>query len=429
MTESLAYAASILGLLDRAATLRSLVQGKEEELFRSLDGISFYYSILEEIHQTMLTFGPISPSAEGCLRVCNDTLRDLDRTVSSSPKKYSIAEIEKLSQSFMRSVALLHDIAMIAVMHKLLIQQREFQHSILHMQREQSEAITGLRGLVEQVISQQDKDKQAIEDLSKSVRSAQSQSTPPWGSSLSDGFSFTATILVPHQNGFERTLGRGQLDSGCDDNWVSSELLSRAGLLDQVQELDEKPHYLGFGGESSGAAGIIDLTWRANNSSVTRTTTFFVHSSAPFDMVLGKRFMTQERLFEFNKLALAPLMGKLSKEEFLDIEQNAREKGASDEQIASVRRSADASARERLRRQKAITRSASCLSLTPGTQTPNTTVDRNASGRLSWSGQLLSLQQAPPSPESQISLLDQEPVQTTNKLSGTSASQGFRVLC
>lgn len=112
MAESLAYAASILGLLDRAATLRSLVQGKEEELFRSLDGISFYYSILEEIHQTMLTFGPISPSAEGCLRVCNDTLRDLDRTVSSSPKKYSITEIEKLSQSFMRSVALLHDIAM-----------------------------------------------------------------------------------------------------------------------------------------------------------------------------------------------------------------------------------------------------------------------------------------------------------------------------
>lgn len=198
-------------------------------------------------------------------------------------------------------------------MHKLLIQQREFQQSILRMQREQSEAITGLRSLVEQVISQQDKDKQAIEDLSKSVQQAQSQSIPPWGSSLSDGFSFTATILVPHQNGFERTLGRAQLDSGCDDNWVSSELLSRAGLLDQVQELDKKPHYLGFDGESSGAAGSIDLTWRANNSSVTRKTTFLVHNSAPFDMVLGKRFMTQERLFEFNKLALTPLMGKLSK--------------------------------------------------------------------------------------------------------------------
>ncbi|KAL2004214.1 hypothetical protein VTN02DRAFT_5357 [Thermoascus thermophilus] len=361
MAESLSYAASILGLLDRAATLRALVQGKEEGLFRSLDGISFYFSILEEIHQTMLTCGPISPPAEACLRVCHDALRDLDRTVSSSPKKYSIAEIAKLSQSFMRSVALLHDIAMIAVVQKLLIQQREFQQATLRVQREQSEAITGLRSLVGQVIARQDQDKQAIEDLAQRVQlqQAQPQSLPPWGSSPSDGFSFTATILVPRPNGFERTLGRAQLVSGCDDNWVSSALLSRAGLLDQVQELDQKPHRLRLGAESSGAAGSIVLTWRANNSSVTRQMTFLVHRSAPFDMVLGRRFMKQERLFELNQLVLTPLTGQLSKEEFLDLEQDARETGASDEQIAAVRRSADASARERLRRQKTITRAAS----------------------------------------------------------------------
>lgn len=190
-----------------------------------------------------------------------------------------------------------------AITYKLLQQQQNFQD-------EQLKIIELLRVIAEEGISQQ---RQAdVENLAEKLRSM-AQSTPPWQPDTSDPFSFSATILRAHEDDSEHTVVRGKLDSGCDENWVSTEVLTRAGIEDQVEPIEDSTTYTAFGGEKFKPVGKIDITWYAVNASKSRSTTFFVHHGVPFDMVLGRIFIAEESIFVFNKPALALRMGKFTK--------------------------------------------------------------------------------------------------------------------
>ena len=108
-------------------------------------------------------------------------------------------------------------------------------------------------------------------------------------------------------------VARGKLDSGCDENWISKEILTRGRLEDHVEAMEDRRVYIAFGGAKFEPVGTIDLTWYAINAGKSRKTRFFVHDQVPFDMVLGRIFIKEESIFMFNEPALALRQGKFKK--------------------------------------------------------------------------------------------------------------------
>lgn len=223
-----------------------------------------------------------------------------------------------------------------------------------------------------------------LEDLAEKLRSMV-ENTSTWQPDTSDPFSFSATILHIHQEDSEQTVARGKLDSGCDGNWISTEILQRAKLEDNVEPLEDPRIYTAFDGGQFEPMGKIDITWYAVNAGKSRKTTFLVHDNVPFDMVLGRIFIKEESIFMFNEPALALQQGKFKKgitkierrgsfanrglpEELQEIQKNAIAKGATNQQLSSIRRVDDATTRQRLRQEKAVSQAVSRASMTPAAQ-------------------------------------------------------------
>jgi hypothetical protein len=137
--------------------------------------------------------------------------------------------------------------------------------------------------------------------------------TPQWRPDNSDPFSFSATIIRAHEEESEHTVARGRLDSGCDEDWISTEILERAGLKPEIKAIEIPMTYTAFSGQSFKPIGTIDIKWYAVNAGLSRKTTFLVHDAVPFDMVLGKVFIKEESIFVFNKPALALRQGRFTK--------------------------------------------------------------------------------------------------------------------
>ena len=135
----------------------------------------------------------------------------------------------------------------------------------------------------------------------------------PWQPDLRDPFGFTATIIRTYEGNSYHTVARGKLDSGCDDNWISTDIIERAGMGEEVQHIERSATYTAFGGHQFQPLGSIDVSWFAQNASISRKSKFLVHDGVPFDMVLGTTFITKESSFVFDKPALALRQDKLTK--------------------------------------------------------------------------------------------------------------------
>jgi len=170
-----------------------------------------------------------------------------------------------------------------------------------------------LRALTEGRPAHSDEQRRAVlDELVEKLRST-TQNTTPWQPDTSDPFSFSATIIRAHVDKSEHTVARGKLDSGCDENWISMEVLTRARLEDQVEAMEDQRIYIAFDGGEFEPMGKVDVTWYAVNAGKSRKTSFFVHDQVPFDMVLGRVFIKEESIFMFNEPALALRQGKFKK--------------------------------------------------------------------------------------------------------------------
>jgi hypothetical protein len=198
------------------------------------------------------------------------------------------------------------------IIHKLVTDQQDNIMSILHTQKQQEEVMTLVASRLDKAHG---KDPLDMDQLAAKLHAAISKSPSTWMHTESDPFSFNATILSPGNDRMGPLVCRGLLDSGSEDNWVSSDLITRGGLLDQVSALDDAgdTFYAGFGGNPFKPEGIIALTWYASNSATTKDTAFLVHPSAPFDMILGKKWIAEESIFVFDKPALALRQGNFSR--------------------------------------------------------------------------------------------------------------------
>lgn len=158
-------------------------------------------------------------------------------------------------------------------------------------------------------------DGQRLTDLDELAEKLQSMAdnTTTWQPDNSDPFSFSATILRTYQEDSEQTVARGKLDSGCDENWVSTEILQRARLEGNIEQIEDQRIYTAFDGAEFEPMGKMDITWYAVNAGKSRKTTFFFRDNVPFDMVLGRIFIKEESIFMFNQPALALRQGKFKK--------------------------------------------------------------------------------------------------------------------
>lgn len=154
-----------------------------------------------------------------------------------------------------------------------------------------------------------------LEELSKRLReeAAKVSQVPKMRPNLSDPFAITATIIRPHEEESEHTAVRVQLDSGCQDDWISTKVVERAGLEPDVRQLEDEATFIGFGGQCLKPRGIVDVTWFAKNAATSRTTSFFVHDQVPFDMLLGRVFIKEESIFMLNEPALALRQSEFTK--------------------------------------------------------------------------------------------------------------------
>lgn len=128
-----------------------------------------------------------------------------------------------------------------------------------------------------------------------------------------DRFSFSATIVGHCQGEIEHVVARAKMDTGCEGNWISDELLDRAGLAGSTKPVESDKTYLGFGGVAFEPLGTLEITWFGVNTAKSWKNEFLVHQEGPFDMVLGSTWITEDSLLTLSQPALALRMNSFTK--------------------------------------------------------------------------------------------------------------------
>lgn len=291
----------------------------------AMGDLPVYIDILNEMYSTMVAFqGNMPPAASSCLGLCYGRAVRIANLMSKEEKRpamvpkgqVTLGDLEHAMQQFRQSVSLLRDITMDGITHQLLRNQ----------QNELAQLYSDRRGTV-----------------------TPSQGRKP----ASDPTAFDATIFCGISDGPQWIAGRGILDSGCDDNWISLDIVNRAEMNSNIVQTPDQKIYIGFGGQNMEARGSIIITWYANNASKTRQTTFLVAEHGPFDLLLGKNFIFSENIFMFNQAALVLKAAPITEAERLQMEATAVQYSASNDEIEAIRRAGEASARNMYREQNA----------------------------------------------------------------------------
>jgi len=136
---------------------------------------------------------------------------------------------------------------------------------------------------------------------------------PPIFDALSpDPTSSSLTIWACVKDGEAKYIGaKCLLDSGCNDNWISLEVLKRGGIETHMEKLPRGDHkYVGFDGNACFPLGKVTIRSFMKIAATARETTFLVAENGPFDVVLGKKFIISANVITVDQTAL-PLRGPL----------------------------------------------------------------------------------------------------------------------
>lgn len=95
------------------------------------------------------------------------------------------------------------------------------------------------------------------------------------------------------------------LDTGSAANWISMEALRRLGLQPSIQAQTE---FIDFNGKTISSREVVSITWNGIGSRRTRVTDFRVapetpFESAPFDVLIGKELLFQEKILQLDNEA------------------------------------------------------------------------------------------------------------------------------
>jgi hypothetical protein len=126
----------------------------------------------------------------------------------------------------------------------------------------------------------------------------------PWSHrSEDDPFCFTFVLLTANLDvSVEPARGRVKIDTGAEDNWISTRLLERASVT--FTRDDSLGTFLGANRQPFKPLGRASVTWYSDNEAQTQTSDFFVQENAPFDAILGSGWVLEECLNVFHKPVL-----------------------------------------------------------------------------------------------------------------------------
>lgn len=126
----------------------------------------------------------------------------------------------------------------------------------------------------------------------------------PWASQpRNDPFCFAFVVLpVSPDGGVEPARGQVKIDTGAEDNWISTRLLEMASVPFTPDA--SLGTFRGANGQPFKPLGRVSVTWYSENQARTQTSDFLIHDSAPFDAILGSGWVLEECLNVFNKPVL-----------------------------------------------------------------------------------------------------------------------------
>lgn len=109
------------------------------------------------------------------------------------------------------------------------------------------------------------------------------------------------------------TTAKIQIDTGCEQNWIRTDIVVRAGLSVAVTPTEDSGTYCGFGGNQVTPTGQVVVIWFSENERLTRESIFLMHPDVPFDAILGRKSLVEDAGVAFSNPLLALRHSNLSK--------------------------------------------------------------------------------------------------------------------
>jgi hypothetical protein len=129
--------------------------------------------------------------------------------------------------------------------------------------------------------------------LKKLRRAAEGINQGPRGAhNTPNPFQFFATIIGIQPSSEEGSKVCALLDTGSAENWIAASIVERFGLQGLVQPAIEVLCQ-GAEGHVFYSKGMISISW-TRDSVKSWETEFLVQENAPFDLLLGRRFISEE---------------------------------------------------------------------------------------------------------------------------------------
>ncbi|KAK1673787.1 hypothetical protein BDP55DRAFT_669224, partial [Colletotrichum godetiae] len=172
-----------------------------------------------------------------------------------------------------------------------------------------------------------------------------------------DPMSLPFVIPVPAA---EDVQARVKLDTGSRWNWISSEVLRKAGISFEARE--DLGELTGAGRDplTFKPLGRVSVTWLSTNQALSKTDDFLVHdpSYIPCDVILGETWIFNDLARHQISEPVLQIRQLITKEQILEVETQAKRDGASNAQVIKLHSEVDKVKREEKRRMKLATRAA-----------------------------------------------------------------------
>lgn len=142
----------------------------------------------------------------------------------------------------------------------------------------------------------------AVDQAMSSPASKQKEIQQGFLKLLQSNYTRDITIVVDVGTGvgpdrFRYIPARAKMDTGCDEDMVSLDLLLRAGIKQEdLKPIDEETgiEFVSVQGLTAKPEHEIELTWYQDKSMKIRVSRFYVMREAPFDLLLKSTRLSQE---------------------------------------------------------------------------------------------------------------------------------------
>lgn len=137
-------------------------------------------------------------------------------------------------------------------------------------------------------------DKPKISDAQLEKLLAKIGQDTDWQHLSDEDFEFQARLSPRGISGCKEQVVKAKLDTGCEDNWISLELLGRARMTDYIEHFHPPKSFTGFGGPLE-VSHKIEIDWYVP-SQQKRHAEFYVAEQLPFDMIIGSKYIKTYQL-------------------------------------------------------------------------------------------------------------------------------------